>query len=368
MKRPVVIALLVATGIKILFVCLTIGTNDVVTWSAFTDSARLCGECVYYIRGPYGDPFNHPPFIIHFLKLLSLTGESFPFWLRLPAVLADVGSLFLLVRILPNVSTSMLVLVAVNPISILVSGFHGNTDPVMILFVLLAIYLLKLDRIVLAGMAFGMAVNVKLVPVLFVPSHLIYLNGSRQRVVFTLVALVTFALASLPYLARQPLIIEGVLGYRGMFNNWGISHYSDLAGAHHALASPFRYLTVLVAALIPVFLKRRASLFICCAAVVFSFYALTPSLALQYLAWGVPFAAVLKIRVAGFYYFLGGALIALQYHRWSGGRWIYADSHSVLPATPATEFLSFVLWVGCIAFFYLTVRMVDRRAISNPAG
>lgn len=157
MKRSVVIALLVATVIKIAFAWFTSGTNDVVTWLAFTNNARLCGECVYSLPGPYGDPFNHPPFIIHFLRLLSLSaGESFPFWLRLPAILADVGSVFLLVRILPEASVSMLVLVAVSPISILVSGFHGNTDPVMIFFVLLGIYLLTVGRIALAGMAFGM--------------------------------------------------------------------------------------------------------------------------------------------------------------------------------------------------------------------
>lgn len=176
-----------------------------------------------------------------------------------------------------------------------------------------------------------------------------------------------FALASLPYLARQPAIIQSVLGYRGMFNNWGISHFADLVGARHAFAVPFRYFTLLIALLIPVFLKRRASLFQCCAGVVFSFYALTPSLALQYLSWGVPFAAVLKMRLAVVYYFLAGALIAMQYHRWSGGRWMYADSHSVVPGTATTEFLSFVLWAACIALFYTTIRMSHGR-VSLPQG
>jgi hypothetical protein len=216
-------------------------------------------------------------------------------------------------------------------------------------------------------MAFGMALNVKVVPVLFLPSVLIYLNGSRKRVVFTLATVVTFVLASLPYLARHPAVIQGVLGYRGMFNSWGISHYADLMGAHHVLAIPLRYLTFVVAVLIPVFLKRRASFFQGCAAVIFSFYSLTPSLALQYLSWGVPFPAVLKIRLAMFYYFWGGALIAMQYHRWSGGRWMYADSHSVVPGTATTEFLSFVLWAGCITLFYTTVRMSHGK-VSLPQG
>ena len=36
----------------------------------------------------------------------------------------------------------LVTLLAVAPPSILISGFHGNTDPVMILFVLLSMYLL----------------------------------------------------------------------------------------------------------------------------------------------------------------------------------------------------------------------------------
>jgi hypothetical protein len=89
MKRPLIIALGIATLVKLVLAAVTIGTNDVATWRAFADHAMLCGRCAYQFPGPYGDPFNHPPFIIHFLKLIGMSSAAwFPFWIRLPAILA----------------------------------------------------------------------------------------------------------------------------------------------------------------------------------------------------------------------------------------------------------------------------------------
>src|SRR5215216_6203036 len=103
MKRAVVIALTIATLAKFLFAWLTIGTSDVATWRAFADNAALCGSCVYGLPGPFGDPFNHPPFIILFLKIIA--GLSpFPFWLRLPSIAADIITLFFVAKLLPKTS------------------------------------------------------------------------------------------------------------------------------------------------------------------------------------------------------------------------------------------------------------------------
>src|SRR5215212_726857 len=129
MKRPLIIALGIATLVKLGLAVATVGTNDVVTWRAFADNAMLCGGCVYNLPGPYGDPFNHPPFIIHFLKLIGASSAVwFPLWLRLPAVLADVGTVLLATKLIPGISIRLTVVLALNPVSILISGFHGNTD------------------------------------------------------------------------------------------------------------------------------------------------------------------------------------------------------------------------------------------------
>jgi uncharacterized membrane protein len=74
----------------------------------------------------------------------------------------------------------MLLLFAICPTSILISGFHGNTDPVMIFFVLLSIYFIeRLSAAWLAGLAFGMALNIKIVPIILIPAIFFYLGRKR---------------------------------------------------------------------------------------------------------------------------------------------------------------------------------------------
>jgi len=368
LPRPLIAALVLSTFIKLLLAWFTVGTNDVVTWLSFAHAAQSCGACVYHSLGPYGDPFNHPPFIIHFLKLLPTASGLFPFWLRLPSIVADIGAVFLVHRLAPSLPTYTLTLLAANPVSILISGFQGKTDPVMVFFLLAAILFASKDKSLLAGLAFGMALNIKAVPLLFVPCFLLYLGPLKRKAVFCATLIAAVGLLSLPYILHGSEVMKSVLGYRGLFTNWGVAHYADLAGLQpvNLLTRPFQYLMFGVSVVLPWYLRRRdVPLIKACAAVMLSFYVLTPSLALQYLVWAVPFVAMLGLRSATIYYALASSLIALQYHRCSGGRWIFADSHSVLPVTAETELLSFALWVCCITLFALLVYHFHDRTITG---
>jgi len=360
-----VAAVLFATSVKLLLAWFTVGSNDVVTWLTFAKTAQTCGGCVYGSLGPYGDPFNHPPFIIHVLNLLPVSSGLFPFWLRLPSIAADVVSLFLVHRLEPDLSRNALLLLALNPVSVLISGFHGNTDPVMIAFLLAAIFFATKSKAVLAGLAFGMAVNIKVIPLLFAPCFLVYIMSKKRRAQFCVSVILAVLLLSLPYVLDAREVVKSVLGYRGLFTNWGFAHYADLAGLRpsHLLAKPFQWAMFAVSVALPFCTRRHGlSLFYACAAVTLGFYFLTPSLALQYLAWGVPFVVLPGFGYATLYYILSGSLISLQYHRWSGGRWIFADSHSVLPVTAETEFLSFALWATCGVTLFSIVRQIARRS------
>ena len=52
----------------------------------------------------------------------------------------------------------------------MISGFHGNTDPLMIAPLLLSVYLIEADAPSwIAGAAMGLATNVKVVPVVLLP-------------------------------------------------------------------------------------------------------------------------------------------------------------------------------------------------------
>jgi Gpi18-like mannosyltransferase len=180
-KRVWVACGLVVLVAKLAFALNTIGTNDVVTWHRFADTIADHNPLWLYHADPL---FNHPPFMTRVLPVLrwlsSHTPFGFPLWIRLPAILADFGSLWRVALILqPN--TRLLVLLAICPVSILVSGFHGNTDAVMVFFILLAIYLLDKRKWLLAGaVAFGMAACIKVAAIALVPAFLFYLSPARR--------------------------------------------------------------------------------------------------------------------------------------------------------------------------------------------
>ncbi len=56
-----------ALAVKLLLAWNTYGTNDVYAWERFMLGARYIGSSVYRA---YWD-FNHPPFMIHFLRFLG---------------------------------------------------------------------------------------------------------------------------------------------------------------------------------------------------------------------------------------------------------------------------------------------------------
>lgn len=124
--------LALSTTWKLWIAATTIGTNDVVTWERFARGiAELGGMGVYY-----AEPlFNHPPFMTHVLQVMlwlsDVTLLGFPFWLRLPAICADIGSVFILWRFIerrmsPEVSPLALLLLAAAPPSIMIAGFTGT--------------------------------------------------------------------------------------------------------------------------------------------------------------------------------------------------------------------------------------------------
>src|SRR5213079_1082776 len=99
-------------------------------------------------------------------------GIHFPFLLRLPGIIAD----FLVVLILLHwtktsvrIPTWTLALFALSPVSFMVSGFHGNTDPVMVLFLICAVWMCLRNQSAWAGLFFALSCQIKIVPLLLLP-------------------------------------------------------------------------------------------------------------------------------------------------------------------------------------------------------
>ena len=398
----VVVAAAFAFLCKLYLALATEGTLDVLGFREFVTNIREVGGVgVYYRLGSTGNPFNHPPFVVHYLaalgRLADATGLSFAFWLRFPCLLADVGSLYLVWKLLersparradaPRPWLLPLVLFALNPVSIIISGFHGNTDPVLFFFVLLSAYFLETraddgagggggsGRVWLAAVAFGLALNFKVAPLILAPAVWCYLPRVRERAEFFGLAAAVFLCGSLPYVLYDPInIARNVLGYGSLYGHWGWTRLATawfpeslryalpphgVMGAHAAAASVGKWLTLSLIAAAALWFNRRRddkppfAPQLGLAVAIFLF--LTPGFGAQYLSWLAPWAVFLGVRACLAYYLAGGLYLSVEY-----SCYIYRAAPPFYCVEPLTLSLPLLCWASVFALLVWYVRLLRR--------
>lgn len=338
---------------KILLALTTYGTNDVYAWERFAHWSALFGSGLYRI-----DPaFNHPPSMIHVLSALTwlakTTGIFFPFWIRLPAILADAASLWIVYRIFSQrlhepVIRWALLLLAISPVLILVSGFHGNTDPVVMFFVLLSVWLTqdgfgKGDMTDWAsGAAFGAAMCIKILPLIVLPVLFFCRSGIRRRAIFVSSAAAVMLICWSPYLFREPIpIYRQVIGYQSIYGHWGLSwlaYYLTFFRDewHDALQryGAWVVLATITAASWAVNRSRsKPAVYTQVGAALFFFLAASNGFGVQYLTWLVPWTVGLGMVPVAFFNLASGAFLLLVYNYWSG------DCRGISPTATMSETL-----------------------------
>jgi len=399
----ITLAAAIALGLKLWLATGTYGTNDVRSWEQYRDISASAGTLELYRRV---EQFNHPPMTTGLLRLMgwlaATTSIAFPFWLRLPAILADVGALILVAKILTpgsrgrfagvretlagtrhagsfscrsraNFPEATLTLMAISPISIMVSGFHGNTDPVMIALVLLAVYLLDVRPVIwLGGAALGMSMNVKVVPLVLVPVFFFYLPTWKRRGEFFGTAAVVFGLASLPYIVQDPLLIgRKVLCYGSLYGNWGIARLlRDAPPPWHGLDVTLRqygrYGIMAVLATVAYLMNRnrtKPSLFTQCGVIIFLFMTISTGFGVQYLAWLVPWVVEVGFWPCLIFYSTTGVFLGLVYTHWSRGfPWYFADSCIVGDWQGSARIFEWLSWATVAMALVLLIRQVRLAA------
>ncbi len=204
------------------------GTNDIVSWEGFAEQVEQHGVLWMYRNVP---KWNHPPLMGEMLVLLKAmaggVGLGFAPVFKLVPILADLGAALAIFgvwfRKTGDYARSLRALVAfsLSLNAVLVSAYHGNTDPLVGAFILAACCAVDRRRYGWAGVLAGAAVNVKLIPVLVFPL-LIARANLRQAVRFCAGA----ALGVLPFVPILWLAGAGfaknALEYRSNFDNWGI--------------------------------------------------------------------------------------------------------------------------------------------------
>jgi 4-amino-4-deoxy-L-arabinose transferase-like glycosyltransferase len=363
-RRRLVLALAVlAFGLKALIAARTYGTNDIRHWTDFVNGVADRGPV-----GIYGITFersfyNHPPVIGYFLALVDFGrhhGVSIGFSIRSVASLADVGSALLVFEILRRRRTLReagwaAALVAVSPVLVVISGFHGNTDPIFVLFTLLALYLLAdRDKPLAGGLSMGIAIGIKIVPIVAVPALLMlaFTRGRRSLLRFGAGFVAAVAITWLPALiAHGQAVREHVLGYAGSgISQWGliqIGHWFDDPGWADFLTGTGRFPVVLLCALVPAALvwRRPAMTAEAVGLSLVSFLFLSPAFGCQYLVWAVAAAYLLNFGWATVYNLGAGLVLFKVYTRWAHGfPWNHADYWGLV----GIELIGALLLWGCL--------------------
>lgn len=386
-------AAIAATLLKIFIAFYTIGTNDSLTWEHDLTELRTGSVAQLYRDGvQYSSPagrvypaqeFVHPPAMVSGLRALGAlqddTGLPLRFWMRLTCAFADLGTLMIVwMQFRATRDANLFTLMALCPISILVSGFHTNTDPIMIFFLIASVFLIERRNLTWAGIAFGLAASVKLVPIIFAPAILLAVPSFRDRVRWICIAAVTWIALSMPYLAENPiLILKKIFGYGSATGLWGfymlsgMLHGTALGFLNQAYPPAAKWIALLAVAALPVMLRIlrvRLDLFAQCGMVVFAFLFLSPGFGVQYLAWTVPWLVVFGTGPMAAYYAVAGTCLLSLYTAASGGIGAnaYADSFHVSMAMRI--FLRLVCWVaiGAITTLYARLALRLSRGTQTP--
>jgi 4-amino-4-deoxy-L-arabinose transferase-like glycosyltransferase len=163
------------------------------------------------------------------LGLSGMLRIPFDVVIKLFAIVADVGIVLALyalgVKLFPRrTAIWCAALYAVNPVSILVSSFHGNIMPLVVLLMLASYLLFRADpdrNLTVSGLLLGLAVGWRSFPILLLPFFLTSIETSAKKIRFVACAVAPAAVAMIPFAwvdARS--MLREVLSYSG----WGIHH------------------------------------------------------------------------------------------------------------------------------------------------
>jgi 4-amino-4-deoxy-L-arabinose transferase-like glycosyltransferase len=380
----VAVVLVVTTG-ELILAWTTFGTADVLIFSTFAETIRQTGPIHIYGLDQAGlNVYNHPPLVGWWLVVVNWAtdlGLPFSFMVRLPSVLAHAGTVFLLYAVLRRrtsrrVTLASSVLVALSPMLIILSGFHGNNDPVVAACTILSVYLL-VDRRwpTLAGIVFAIAISIKIVPVIALPLLLVAAWRLDRRALVRFVAggVLLFVTVWVPVLLADGRgFVEHVLAYNGegfprVWGLYDVGEWTSIPGGVLAwYASAGAYLVLAIAALVPVLLVYRSPRLAPPAlGLSFSlFLTLTPSWAPQYTAWIGATVFLIEFWSAAVFTVVVGSVYGYFYSYWNGFRaWSIGN---VAPPTPEQRPYLTLAWVCTAATAVVGLRLL-RRPRTDPS-
>jgi hypothetical protein len=375
--RPTVWFAVAAIGIAVRLAIwwTTVGTNDVYTWMRHARNVAAHGVAQAYLHDRL---FNHPPLIGLYAEMaLRWSGGdvlAFARLIKLPGMVGEFLSLWLLWRF---VGQQTLAAYAWLPCAVLVSAYHGNTDCLYAAAVLAAALAFDRRRYLAAGLLFGAALNVKLLPLALVPLWLIAAPDWRALRRFSagaLLALMTFLPVAVS--AARPMHRNMIL-YNSDPDNWGLLVLFNEGPRIAALAPALDFLGdwymalgryVVLAAVTAVALdsrfRHKRSMVEQAALGAALFLILTPGFGVQYVVFAAPLICMVDLRFGIAWGWLSGAFIGMLY-------WLYLDPGPLIQSTfkpfpPQAWVVGLAAWALLIAFVWSRLRATSKLRTQTP--
>ncbi len=337
-RRVIWLLAVLATLAKLLLASRTKGTVDVASFWDFGGRIVVSGMPELWKSNPL---FNHMPLVGWFASalrgLFPKDPQSFALWWRVPAIAADLLAVWAVLRIarLDDRRVRIAVMVfAASPVSLMVSGFHGNVDPIMTAFLIAAAALAAGGNLILSALVLAVAFNVKAAGIIVAPLFLAHWisRGAGLRF-FVMVSAFTLAGWAYPLMSGPGVFIRNVLSYGGYWGTWGITYwlrqtgwepwssirFGDFTAAQTAVIIPLKLIIIGTSFALAWRRRKGGDLLGGIAILWLVMMTFAPSGAAQYLVWSAPFLAVARPRFSPWIAAAGTVHLFVFYTVFCGG-------------------------------------------------
>ena len=382
-RHPLLFLIALALFVRLIpMLLLPVGAGYDIESFKLVGNALLNSEEVYTSAAAGRHPYL--PFQMYAIGAAAylnlITQLPFIIWIKLPAVLADViitGVIYTAFRRWGKSDTTAVfwaLLYALNPITILVSAYHGQFDSISVLLLLMAWYAWYFGAQIKRSAAFlGFAILNKSWPIVFLPIAFIRLTNHRQRLIYTLCTLsipVIFTAAYVFSFSSDPIpMLHRALTHSGVPGYWGASLIIYLLGSPlldperiWPTALAFQRVLILLVGLLVLWWTRRQSALDALLTIIITIFAVTLGIGIQWLLWPIAFAVLAREQRWLKWYTITGTLIIFV-HLY--GLHMYPAASELLGIKQANILLrisSFPVWIITISWAISRLRRVKNYA------
>jgi hypothetical protein len=391
--RPTFLVWLVLSGLglRLLLGAVSVGTNDISLWYRYSAAIEANGLAALYAKEPL---FNHPPLAGYLgrysFTLARMLGLPFPYVFKVPTILADVLTAYLVWvvskrRLGLGSAHRALAMYALSVCSILISAYHGNTDSLCCALAFLSLFLVEeKKRHFSGGLALAAAINVKLIPAFIFPAMVMGYRSKKDCLVFT----AGTSLGALPFVAM--IIVAGhsftknVFQYNSIYELWGIQAFlyaseqlsmamtsstTNLVGDVSYFYSVLgRYVVAISIATLCLYVrvKTAGDRYEMCAMSIALFLLLAPGFGVQYAVYPVAFIFAVSLWWGAVYATVAGAFIVILYCHFVVSYLPLASWH-VLPYPPRYALPATMTWGVLVAFLIARLRAVSADSFAKTS-